>query len=48
MRSHALMWLQTWLGVGGVEPADLESTFDEFADELLEHLSPAFNVEHTR
>jgi hypothetical protein len=31
-----------------VAPADLESTFDEFADELLEHFSPAINVEHAR
>ncbi len=44
MNSQALTWFQTWLG--GVEPADLVSTFDEFADEFLEHFSPAINVEH--
>ena len=46
MNGQALMWFQTWLG--DVEPENLQSTFDEFADELLEHFSPAINVEHAR
>jgi hypothetical protein len=46
MYSQALMWFQTWLG--GVAPADLQSTFDKFADELLEHFPPAINVEYAR
>ena len=40
------MWFQTWLG--DVEPENLQSTFAEFSDELLEHFSPAINVEHAR
>jgi hypothetical protein len=32
MNSQALMWFQTWLE--GVALDDLQSTFDEFADEL--------------
>jgi hypothetical protein len=46
MYSQALMWFQTWLG--GVALDDLQNTFDELADELLEHFSPAINVEHAR
>ena len=46
MNSQALMWFQTWLE--GVALDDLQSTFDEFADELLEHFFPAINVEHAR
>jgi hypothetical protein len=46
MYRQALMWFQTWLGGAALD--DLQSTFDEFADELLEHLSPAINVEHAR
>jgi hypothetical protein len=46
MNSQVLMRFQTWLG--GVELADLESTFDKFADELWENFSPAINVEHAR
>ncbi len=36
----------TWLG--DVEPADLGSTFYEFAGELVDHFSPAINVERAR
>ena len=46
MNGQALMWFQTWLG--DVEPENLQSTFAEFSDELLEHFSPAINVEHAR
>ena len=46
MNGQALMWFQTWLG--GVAPENLQSTFAEFSDELLEHFSPAINVEHAR
>ena len=46
MNSQALMWFPFWLG--DVAPADLQSTFDEFADKLLEQFSPAINVEHAR
>jgi hypothetical protein len=46
MYSQTLMWFQTWLGDVALD--DLQRTFDEFADELLEHFSPAINVEHAR
>ena len=46
MYSQALMWFQSWLG--GVALDDLQSTFDEFADELLEPFFRAINVEHAR
>jgi hypothetical protein len=46
MYSQALMWFQSWLG--GVALDDLQSTFDEFADELLEPFFCAINVEYAR
>ncbi len=46
MTSQALMWFQTWLW--DVALADFESTFDEFADKLLELISPAINVKYAR
>ena len=46
MTGQALMWYQSWLG--DVEPGNLQSTFAEYCDELLERFSPRIDVDSAR